>query len=400
MRRNVESEGFGRADWREDPLPKCQLLTTEIGCLARYGRGFGKMRTDFTRPSCVWHNELSKEMVETMRLTSWGTNPGQGKLSRGAGALNFRHSFCQLTVKATLPAGAKNKYTAYLSFFGGPYVADWKYEELAGMSKSRRETTASGCTIRSDTPNLSCTINYQPPMGYAKDERFYNNSLAVDFFLTDPSRIAQIKKSREVIASQRMSVDLELKWKRCGDVKPASGSPVSEIVNDQVVFGPTEFALEGNPLDVWKYYMVSYRTYFVKQVSGIDYEVSVMSKKSLDVPSRAITPLTVFVGQVTNDFYYDIDCNPGKETDTCLPPTEMRVKNSTVCTGTFCKGSVRGLDPKKSYILWVSYPAYLDPGNYPLNYRNEKAKTTYATQLVRTRMWAQTWQLGKLMPTD
>ena len=355
------------------------------------------MRTDFTRPSCVWHQELPKEMRETLRLTSWGTNPGQGKYAVGAGALRFRHSFCELRINATLPAGAKDKYTAYLSFFGGPYVSDWEYDEWSGMSRSRRESTTYGCNILADSPKRSCSFVYKPPVGYATDLRFFNNSFSVDFFTTDKIRISQIRKTRELSVNYRMAVEIELRWIKCPPAQPATPA-ISQIVDDQVIFGPTNFALEGNPLDSWKYYLVAFRTYYVKQVSGFDYQVDILSKKSLDVPSRAVTPLTVFVGHVSNDFYYDIDCNPSREAYMCVPPTNMRLRNSTVCTGTSCQGSVRGLDPKKSYVLWVSYPSYIDPGNYGLNYRTSKMTSQYSTELVRTKIWAQSWELGPVKP--
>jgi hypothetical protein len=377
-----------------------------------------------SRPSCAWHHLQQHRLVETIRIASWGTNAVQGKFARGPGQLDFRGTLCQLTITGVLPDNSRNKYGAYFSLQGGPFMADFGGGFATDMSDHRRETMAMGCTVLARSPNRNCTIHLTPPQGYALDQRFVNNSLSVEFFTVDPVRIQQLrKKPYELTPNTRTYADLIHTWKRCppSPVTPTNTLPLpppppaknsyiidgTDVVNDKVVFGPTEYSFNGQE-DV--YFVVDYRTYFIKAVTGVDYHVVVgkalensslpSSSSSTGKPGKKLkrTPLTVFFAQEPKDFYLGIDCNHDKTDktgNTCIPPTELKLKQASVCEGFVCKGSIRGLDPKQQYFLWISYPRYLDPSNNDLESAPNKYKIPYATEMVEVHVIAKDWKLGK-----
>jgi hypothetical protein len=408
---------------------KCHLFTKKTGCLERFGQGYGDAESiQYSRPSCAWHHMQSNRLAETIRIHSWGTNAVQGKGARGPGQLNFRGTLCQLTLTAVLPENSINKYGAYLSLQGGPYMAGYGSGFATDMADHRRETMTVGCTILPSSAKRNCTVKLIPPTGYALDDRFIANSLYVDFFTVDPDRIQQLKTMYQLTPNKRMYVDLVHHWKRCTteelDEKAAAAPAAiptnqqnsisnskervvgTNIVDDRVVFGPTEYSLaqlNGNDA----YFEVDYRTYFIESVTGIDYEVVVgkqVAEMSTNGKSRSSfkkkrTPLTVFFAKEPKDFYLGIDCDydpKDKTASTCIPPTDLKLNGTKVCKGYVCRGSVRGLDPKQQYFLWVSYPRYLDPSNNDLESSRKKFKTPYATEMVMVKAWAQKWSLGKV----
>ncbi len=370
----------------------------------------------------------TQQLLETIRIHSWGTNAVQGKYARGPGQLNFRGTFCELTLTAILPENSIDKYGAYLNIQGGPMISGAGSGYATDMADHRRETISLGCTIVPGSKTRQCSVKLIPPRGYALDQRFVDNSLYVDFFTVDPVRIHQLRTTHQLTPNQRMYVDLVHQWKRCSPEelkpapKPTQTTPQTStnnnknnvdligknIVNDRVVFGPTEFSLAD--LDGWNaYFEVDYRTYFIEAVTGVDYEVVVGQKLPEIYPNekggggasskKRRTPLTVFFAKEPKDFYLGISCDydPKDKTGTeCIPPTALKLNGTKLCEGFTCKGSLRGLDPKQQYFLWVSYPRYLDPSNKDLDSSKKKMKSPYATEMVTVNMWAKEWSLGKV----
>ncbi|KAG7671616.1 hypothetical protein NADE_000741 [Nannochloris sp. 'desiccata'] len=427
--RAIRSGGYTYArSGRREPALKCHLFTNSTICLERYG-GEGYSNENYSgksRPSCAWHHMQTQRLLETIRIHSWGTNAVQEKYARGPGQLNFRGSLCRLSITAVLPENSINKYGAYLSLQGGPYMAGFGSGSAVDMSDHRRETMTEGCTILPGAGRRNCTVKLVPPVGYALDQRFIDNSLYVNFFVIDPERLNQLRTRRELTPNKRMYVDLVQQWKRCSPeeldrvaaakLKPAPSSQNSNtkeelmgknLVDDQIVFGPTEYSL--TDLSGWDpYFQVDYRTYFITAVTGIDYEVAVGKKvveydprtgAAQSPSSKEKTPLTVFFAEEPEDFYLGLDCKydpMDKTKTTCIPPTKFKVNGTKVCEGFKCKGSLRGLDPKKEYFLWISYPRYLDPGNYSLVSSKKKITSPYATEMVTIKAWAHEWSLGKV----
>lgn len=321
----------------------------------------------------------------------------QSRFINGPGRLKFRGTLCRLVVTATLPPSSQDKYGAYISLEGGPrYTIEY---DTTDMSEPGRDASIMGCTISPNSSSRSCRLIIMPPAGFAKDIRFMNNSLTVDFFVTDQSRIDQLKTDHQLTPKNRMTIDINYSWNRCPAAVLASvDSTTVPIVDDTVIFGPTDFSLKGLPLytSMRQYYMVSYRTYTVRDVTDLEWKVDV--GPSLDDPPKNATDLTVFLAQQRPGFYFGFDCNDRdpEDTDVCIPPRDFRVKGTPVCVGTECSGSVKGLDAKLEYVLFVSYPTYRDPAQYQLSFAREKTVSPYATEEVHVRMWARAWKLGKL----
>jgi hypothetical protein len=392
----------------------------------------------------------TQRLLETIRIHSSGENAFQDKFARGPGQLNFRGSLCRLSLTAVLPENSLNKYGAYLSLQGGPYMGSNEFGVAREMENHRRESMIQGCTILPGAQRRNCTLKFTPPVGYALDRRFVDNSLYVDFFTVDPERMHQLRTTRKLTPNKKIYVDLKMQWKRCTPeelvatkVATQKATPSSHIINrnnaknnnnraeedlllgkilvdDTVVFGPTEYSLAILP-DKDTYYTVDYRTYFITAVTGVDYEVSINNNVIVEYnnspktaaaqrrviissPSkkRKFTPLTVFFAKEPTDFYLGLDCQfdrKDKTNTTCIPPRNYKLKGTKVCEGLNCKGSLRGLDPKQEYVLWVSYPRYNEPGNWALNYSKKKMKSPYTTEMVTVKAWAHGWSLGKVNTT-
>jgi hypothetical protein len=367
----------------------------------------------------------SKQLVETIRIHSWGTNAIQGIYARGPGQLSFRGSLCKLTLTAVLPEKSIDKYGAYLHLQGGPMIAGAGSGYAVDMVDHRRETMTLACTILPGSKTRSCTVELVPPKGSTLDQRFIGNSLYVDFFTIDEERIDQLTTMKQLTPKNRMYVDLVHQWKRCTpeELKPetttstpaaTATTPPSKpsssnknnidagkmLVHDRVVFGPTEFSITDLP-DKDHYFIVDYRTYFFEAVTGIDFQVVVGKTISNNdtSTSKKKTPVTVFFAKEPKDFYLGLDCDfdpKDSSGSSCIPPTDLRLKGTKVCEGYDCKGSLRGLDPKKQYFLWVSYPRYIDPSNSKLQYSKKKLKSEYTTELVTVTVFANDWKLGRV----
>lgn len=425
--RAIRSGGYTARNGRREPALKCHLFTNKTICLERYG-GKGYYDNEYSssgksRPSCAWRHMQTQRLIETIRVHSWGSNAIQRKFARGPGQLGFRGSLCRLLLTAVLPENSFKKYGAYLSLQGGPYMAyDYQVGAAREMQDSFRGMLTEGCTILPGALRRNCTVKLVPPVGYALDQRFVDNSLYVDFFINDPKRITQLRTTSELSLSKRLYVDLVMQWKRCTPeerTRVAAGTPSSQngknqkkkkkkkkedlvgknLVHDSVVFGPTEYSLGDLGKD--SYYIVDYRTYFLTAVTGIDYEVAV--GKKVVGSSKKKTPLTVFFAEEPKKFYLGIDCKfdpKDKKGKTCIPPTKLRLKGTKVCKGLSCKGSVRALNPQKEYFLFVSYPRYRDPGNYKLQSSKKKMQIPFTTEMVTVKAWAHDWKLGKVNTTE
>ena len=382
-----------------DVKDKCRLLKSKTDCLARYGKdATTDGKHDYSRPSCVWHHLRKKDMVESYRMTSWGSNAMVSRFATGAGRLKFRGTLCRLTVTATLPNNSLNAYGAYISLEGGPrYSLQYSSND---MSEPGRDATITGCAILPASEDRSCKVSIVPPVGYAKDRRFRNSSLNIDFFTTDPNRIYQLKTNQQLSPSKTMVVDVNYKWNRCPKAVIATlNSTQVPIVDDTIVFGPTDFSLKGLPLSTQmkQYYMVSYRTYTIINVTEVRWKVEVGDL--LDEADLEATPLTVFLAQQRRGFYFGFDCADKDPDDNtmCLPPRDYRVKGTPVCVGTVCQGSAGGLNPKEQYVLFVSYPTYRDPLQYNASFSQQRIVTPYTREEVHVRLWAVDWSLGKFL---
>lgn len=402
------------------PLEKCQLFKTEARCLARYGRGFPPAdepgaSDEGARPSCVWRTGSLAgpgDVREAVRIHSWGSGSGQSRSARGPGKFNFRGSLCRVTVTAALPPSSAGKYGAYVSLGGGPLT--YTVAESEDLSETLKQAIYGGCTVAPGDARRSCSFTLEPPPRYARDYRFVNNSMNVGFFLTDGRRVAQLTGGadpraaaaapRELSPANRVFVDLKMRWHSCA--APKSQAPASKkpplMVDDTVLFGPTDFSLEDYPFKSRRpraYFSVPNRAYHLSEVSGVDWEVKAAA---VGAPgSKLPANLTVFVAQDDDFFSFSTDCEPapGKR-GVCVPPTRLRVAGSGVCRGATCRGSLRGLDPYRKYILYVSYPTFPDPLDYEANFKRAKLKPEYPTMRVAVKAWAHRWELGPVVRQD
>lgn len=415
-RSNVPRDGFLRAIYtvKGQPLEKCHLLKTEAQCLSRYGRGFPPSdepgaAQEGARPSCIWRTGSltgSGDVREAVRIHSWGSGSGQSRKARGPGKFNFRGSLCRVTVTAVLPPASSKKWGAYVSLGGGPMP--YSIAESEDLSETLKQAIYGGCFIAPGDARRSCSFTLEPPPRYARDYRFVNNSMNVGFFLTDAHRIAQLTGAdpraganapRELSPANRVFVDLKTHWHSCGasTTTPKTTKKAPLMVDDSVVFGPTDFSLEDYPFSgrhPRAYFSVPNRAYLLSDVSGLDFEVKAMPLG----PSKKPANLTVFVAEENGDFSFSTGCitAPGKP-GFCAPPVQYRVAGSAVCRGAVCRGSLRGLNPSMQHFLYVSYPDYPDPIDYEANFKRTKLKAVYPPLRVSVKAWARRWELGPVV---
>ena len=132
---------------------------------------------------------------------------------RGPGKINFRDNLCEVTVTATVPPESRGKYGVYAAINGGPTSQDYTF--MKDLRDPRRLAVMSGCSVSSQAASRSCSMKFAAPTGYAADERFMNNSLSVNFFVSDPARVALLTSTGQLTPNTRVYVDIVYQWHSC-----------------------------------------------------------------------------------------------------------------------------------------------------------------------------------------
>ena len=178
-------------------------------------------------------------------------------------------------------------------------------------------------------------------------------------------------------ATVKLTLDME--GIRCSD--PLNRPPPTPAVFDQVLFGPTPFQFNAGPNH---YYLFSYRSYQVVNVTGIDYSVQIT--QSLETSGNT-TRLTSMVLKESEFQIWRSKC-----ATTCYPPGGRALGN-TLCKGSACSKQVRNLDKNVKYRVLVTYPKISSvewAGSYSAD---TPVATPFNKQMVQVEIKPRYWGL-------
>lgn len=194
----------------------------------------------------------------------------------------------------------------------------------------------------------------------------------------------QWRESGRLNSTNTLKFKMELQGHRCRT--PATTPAPTPMVRDQVLFGPTSFLLNQDPKH---YYLLSYRSYRLTNVTGANWTVRIPA--TLSAGGKRTKMVSMLMREVDYIKWSGKICNK-----TCLPPTDLALPG-TLCFDYKCARKATGLGSKAgAYRLLVSYPEIytFDWGG---SYANSKpVKTIYNKQLVKVDVWPQSWDLAPL----
>ncbi len=346
----------------------CRRRRSEGACL----KGFALRSTNLTA-SCIWH-----------QLTSTATKDRQWVTGRGGGivlaGIDHSGSVCAISVRMALPSSAKDRWGAYMRLLGGPQDTSFYSDANAPRLDFRTAT----CTLSPGVFGPSaCELRLTAPKGYARHPDFINNAAVMEFFATDPSLSEQWASNGRLAADSALRFRLDIEGTRCGAGLRGT-PPQTPAILDRLIFGPSSYQFSERPAP---YFLLSYRTYRVSNVSGADWTVAVT--RSL-VRSGSKTPLTSLLMRDEDYVMWSRGCD-----SRCAPPPKVMALKGTYCEGVMCKRGFRGLGAKTGlYRLWVGYPqvaAHDWNGAYS---RGGPVATPFHRQMVEVEMWPRGWGLA------
>ena len=236
---------------------------------------------------------------------------------------------------------------------------------------------------------LSCSANVTAPPALALRAPYSTTGIFISFFATDPSLINQYRTTGKLAVN--LVYKLEVTQQRCPP-GPASPPP-NPAISDIIQYGPTDYYLQTPRLPgtqfIKPYFLLSYRSYKISKMLGADWRVTVTKTLEGAVDLAVKTNMTSLL-MTEGDWvrWSEKQCRTK-----CGPPLKFALPN-TLCVGTQCIGKARGLDPKKSYRLVVSYPrvhSYYWNNSYSAT---GPVPTEFTRQMVRTQIIAKDWRLA------
>lgn len=390
----------------------CRVQTSQQNCLGRLS-----ISTPTYTATCTWRQLLKSNtyIQQTQIFTSYagGVIPPQ-KLSFNASA-GIPTGVCGVTVNATLTNAAANYIKVFAQQRGPP---NNKNNTLSGPLSPWVEVSSAACVggLGADDSRVCATKLIPLPALNNVTSQNVVNTLDLAFTTADSGWITQFKQN----ATTPVPIVVSVKTKAygCGVATPigggggggkgtntsapsgttpggptALGVKPTPAISDKIIFGPSDFILY--PGTAVKYTVTSFRAYLMTNVTGFTWNAKVV--KALDGSSSGggggTSQLTVFAMREA-----DFSAWAVSSTGVVDPPADLAL-NGTLCTGTYCKGSIPfRIGPGRGRIvLWVSWPRVWSPlWSGTVSSTGPIATSPYKTQLVQVDIDPATWNFKGL----
>ena len=342
----------------------CRTMTTQSDCVATYALE----KDPFYALSCIWVYDTPSSLEEESYVE---TRVG-GLVAVFPATIS---KFCSTKFTFTLDKTAVGRYALFANVLSGPQVIKDYYPYFF---EAQTIFSAATC-ITASTCNTTTTF----PENYSAVAPFNAMVVTQDFMFKDSKLIAMLRNNSTLDKESTIRFRIQASKTRCNTLPEYP--PATPAISDEVKFGTSDFFdFKGVTAD--HYFLTTYKTYLVSNVTGVQYRVEVAN--SLE-QNHQRTRMSTFMMKEGD---YQIWAG-AKKSGGLIPPPEQSALEGSTCRSFLCKMTVGNLRSSQQYRLFVSYPNLIFVGSEAFS---EKAPLVnprnYARQTVRVEIFANSWQ--------